>query len=78
MLFCDDMVDLERCGMQRDWQAAVYATPRRPIPDTSNRVGIHSALFFRSPQRPSGFGLHHCQEIADMNIAIEFSRFRGG
>jgi hypothetical protein len=55
---------------------AVFATARRSLPDTTNRVEIHSALPFESAQGLPGFGLHHGQQVAYVNVAIELGRIR--
>ena len=78
VLFGDDVVDLEGRRMQRGRRRQYSRTPSRPFPETPNCVGVHFALFFLNPQAASGFGLHHRDQIAHVNITVKLSRVRRG
>ena len=73
MLKRDNVIDLEWGGMKRGRQLAVFATRLGSVPDFADESGVQrNRLLRRTPQGAPSLGLHHRQEVSNVDITVEF------
>ena len=71
----DDVVDMERQRVSRGRKLAVFTAAPRSLPYLPREIGIHS---LPAEQGKPGFGLDHGEQVADMQVAVEFGALIAG
>jgi len=73
------MVYLERRRVKRCRQLTILAARTGSLPYAADEIGVQWVrLLRRTLQSAASFGLHDSEEIADMDVAVEFGLFLGG
>ena len=65
----NDVIDVKWQRVSRCRQVAVFAAAPCLLPDLSRKFGIHD---LSTPKGTPGLRLDHCEQIAHMQVAVEF------
>lgn len=74
MLASDDVIDLKRRGVECSGQLTVFAPSASSPTGPADEVGIQCVrLMGPALQSLARSGLHGCDEVSDVDVAVEFS-----